>query len=448
MTDILPDTLDQLSDLVSRALKAGADEADALLVDSTSLSASCRLGAPEHVERAEESDIGLRVIVGKRQACVSSTDREPEALEALVERTLAMARAVPEDPFCGLATPAQITTEVSDLDLADRVEPSPEQLAARALEAEEAARAIAGVTNSEGGSASWGRATVAMAASNGFRGGFTRTQQSVSAAVLAGAGTAMERDYEFTAAVYGEDLMPAAEVGRRAGERAIRRLGARKAKTARVPVVFDRRVANSLLGHLASAINGRDVARGTSFLKDRMGEEIFAPGLTVIDDPHRRRGLKSKPFDVEGLGGARHQVIQNGRLTTWILDLRTARQLGLSSTGHASRSTGGPPSPASSNLYLEPGTQSVADLIGDIETGFLVTEMMGFGVNPITGDYSRGASGFWIEKGEIAYPVSEVTVAGNLKEMFRHITPADDLVFQFGTNAPTLRVDGMTVAGS
>ena len=272
MTDILPDTLDQLSDLVSRALKAGADEADALLVDSTSLSASCRLGAPEHVERAEESDIGLRVIVGKRQACVSSTDREPEALEALVERTLAMARAVPEDPFCGLATPAQITTEVPDLDLADRVEPSPEQLAARALEAEEAARAIAGVTNSEGGSASWGRATVAMAASNGFRGGFTRTQQSVSAAVLAGAGTAMERDYEFTAAVYGEDLMPAAEVGRRAGERAIRRLGARKAKTARVPVVFDRRVANSLLGHLASAINGRDVARGTSFLKDRMGE--------------------------------------------------------------------------------------------------------------------------------------------------------------------------------
>ena len=438
-----------LSDLIDRAAKAGADAADAVLLDSQSLSLAQRLGKPERVERAENSDLGLRVFVGRRMALVSSADRTPDALAEIVDRAIAMARATPEDAFCGLAEPDEIATtwDLDALDLADPVEPAAETLMVRAAEAEDAALAVAGVTNSDGAEAGWHRARVAMFASNGFAGSYAITGQSVSASVIAGEGTGMETDYDYSSAAYGDDLDDPAEVGRSAGQRAVGRLGARKIETARMPVVLDQRVAGSLVRHLVGAISGPAIARGTSFLKDRMGEEIFGPGIRIIDDPLRPRGHRSKPFDGEGIATRRQVIVDNGRLATWLLDLRSARQLQLRSTGHASRGTASPPGPAPTNLFLEPGPATVTALLADIDQGFYVTQMMGMGVNGITGDYSRGASGFAIEGGKIAYPVNEVTIAGNLKEMFRALTPADDLRFRTGVDSPTVRVDGMTVAG-
>lgn len=441
------DALNLLDDLIGRARVAGAEAADAVCVESASLAAAQRLGKPERLERAESADVGLRVLVGHRQAIVSSTDRSPGALIELVERAVAMARTVPEDPYCGLANAEQLATAFPALDIADGREPTAGELVERAQRIESAARAVAGVTNSEGAEASWNRARVAMAASNGFRGSYTATRHSVIVAVVAGKGMAMERDYDYMSAVYGGDLDGAEEIGRRAGERAVRRLKPRKARTAKVPVVFEPRVANTLLGHLAQAINGAAIARGTSFLKDKLDRPVFAAGISVIDDPLRSRGLRSRPFDGEGVAARRREIIADGKLTTWILDLRSARQLKLTTTGHAARGPSSPPSPAATNLYLEPGAVTPAELIADIDAGFYVTELMGFGLNPVTGDYSRGASGFWIDKGEIAYPVSEVTVAGNAKDMFLNLTPADDLEFRFGTDAPTVRIEGMTVAG-
>jgi PmbA protein len=289
---------------------------------------------------------------------------------------------------------------------------------------------------------------VALAASNGFAGGYASTGHGVSVAVLAGAGTAMERDYQYASAIHGGDLRDASAVGREAGERAVRRLGARKVATARVPVVYDPRVASSVLRHLIGAISGPAIARGTSFLKDKLGERLFPRGILITDDPHKRRGLRSKPFDGEGLANRRRAIIEDGVLTTWLLDLASARQLGLASTGHAARGTSSPPSPAPTNLWLEPGPVTDKELISDIAQGFYVSELMGMGVNGVTGDYSRGAAGFWIEHGELAYPVSEVTVAGNLKDMFQRLSAASDLEFKTGMDAPTVRVDGMTVAGA
>ena len=287
-----------------------------------------------------------------------------------------------------------------------------------------------------------------MAASNGFAGSYGGTGHGVSVAVLAGQGTAMERDYDYTSAVHAGDLGDPVAVGKRAGERAVRRLGARKVATCQVPVVYDPRIASSLLRHLLGAISGPAIARGTSFLKDKLGQRLFPAGIAVIDDPHKRRGLRSKPFDGEGLPNQRRALIEDGVLTTWLLDLASARQLGLKSTGHASRGTSSPPSPSPTNLWLEPGAVTAQELIGDIKQGFYVTELMGMGVNGVTGDYSRGAAGFWIENGALAYPVSEVTVAGNLKDMFQHVIAASDLEFKTGIDAPTLRIDGMTLAGA
>ncbi len=441
--------LDLLSDLVARAKRAGADAADALAVRSVALSHARRLGKLEHLERAESSDLGLRVLVGRRQAVVSSSDRSAAARAELVERAIAMARAVPEDPWCGLADPDEVlSAPPPELDIADPREPAPEELVERARAAEEAALAVDGVTNSEGAEASWSMSEIALVASNGFSGAYAVTRHGVGVSVVAGTGTAMESDYDFAAAVRDKDLRDPADVGRTAGERAVRRLGPRKAETARVPVVYDPRVANSLLSHFAGAINGVAVARGTSFLKDRMGEPVFTRGVTIVDDPHRRGGLRSKPFDAEGLANAPIELVVDGVLRSWILDLGTARQLALSSNGRAARGPSSPPAPSPTNLYLAPGGLSPAGLMDDIETGFYVTTLMGFGVNQVTGDYSRGAAGFWIERGEITYPVSEVTIAGNLKDMFRELTPADDLEFRYGTNAPTVRIDGMTVAGA
>jgi len=442
------DALDLLTDLIARAKRAGADAADALFVESTSVSHAQRLGKIEKLERSESHDLGLRVFVGRRQAVVSSTDRADAALDALVERVVAMARSVPEDPDCGLAPPELLAGAPPDLDICDPAEPAPEVLIERARAAEDAARAVDGVTNSEGAEAGWGRRRVALAASNGFAGRYEDSHHVVSVSVLAGEGLGMERDYDFAAAVYAEDLRAPEEIGRSAGEKAVRRLGARKVKSGRVPVVYDPRAGNSLVRHLAGAINGNAIARGTSFLKDRMDAEVFPAAVTIIDDPHRRRGQRSKPFDGEGVGNRRRAIIDKGRLTTWLLDMRSAHQLGLVTTGHAARGTSSPPSPAPTNLYMEPGTRSPAELMADIESGLYITELIGFGVNQVTGDYSRGASGFWIEKGEIAYPVSEITVAGNLTDMFRNVSAADDLEFRYGVDAPTLRVDGMTIAGT
>jgi len=438
--------LDALADLIKAARAAGADAADALLIASTSLSVERRLGAIEKLERSESLDLGLRVFVGKRQASVASTEPDPKGFAALAERAVAMARVVPEDPFAGL--PEAITIPARALDLEDPTEPSAETLLARAAAAEEAALAIKGVTNSEGASAGWGRTAIALVASNGFTGEYARTSNGISATAVAGQGTGMERDYDYWQAVYLADLPDPASVGRVAGEKAIRRLNPVRAKTARIPVVLDPRVSGSILGHLIGAINGAAVARGTSFLKDAMGQQILPQGLTVHDDPTRPRGLRSRPFDGEGMPGAPRALVQDGVLTSWIMDWRSARQLGLVSTGHASRGTGGPPGPAQSNLWLSPGKLSPVELMADIKEGLYVTELIGMGVNGVTGDYSRGAAGFMIRDGVLAEAVSEITVAGNLKQIFLNLAAANDLAFRRGTDCPTLRVEGLTLAGA
>ncbi len=437
-----------LSSLLDAAKKAGADAADALYVEGVSSSVSYRLGKLEDVERAESYDLGLRVFVGQKIAFVSSTDFSHLALAGLPERAVAMARLAPEDMFAGLAPKDRLAKSLPELDLEDPVEPSADALIAQAREVEAAALAVAGVTNSEGGGASFSRSAVALATSTGFYGRYAATNHSLGVAVLAGEGTGMERDYDHASARHAADLRKAADIGRTAGEKAVKRLNPRSMKSQSVPVVFHPDEAAGLLGHFAGAISGSAIARGVSFLKDRMNEQVFAPGIQVIDDPHRVRGLRSKPFDGEGVANSRRALIEDGKLTSWLLDCASARQLGLATTGHASRGTGGPPSPSSTNLYLQAGTLTVKDLIADIKQGFYVTELMGMGVNGVTGDYSRGAGGFWIENGEIAFPVSEVTIAGNLKDMFARLTPASDLEFRHGVNAPTVRIEGMTLAGA
>jgi PmbA protein len=341
-----------------------------------------------------------------------------------------------------------LATSIADLDLEDPREPSVDALIDRARAAEGAAMAVSGVTNSEGGGASFSRSTVSLATSQGFHGRYAGTNHGIGVAVLAGEGANMQMDHDSTSARHADDLDKPEIVGKRAGERAVERLNPRKIKSQPVPVVYDPRVANGLIGHFANAISGASIARGVSFLKEMMGRGVFALGINIVDDPHRLRGLRSKPFDGEGVANGRRELIQDGTLTTWLLDCASARQLGLKSTGHAARGTGGPPSPAPTNLYLEAGKASPNALMADIKSGFYVTELMGMGVNGVTGDYSRGASGFWIENGNLSYPVAEVTIAGNLKDMFLHLTPANDLVFRHATNAPTVRVEGMTVAGA
>jgi PmbA protein len=441
------DILDFLADLLAKARRAGADAADAVFVEGASISHARRLGKLEKLERSEGQDLGLRVFVGRQQAIVSSSDRSAGAVAELVARAVSMARAAPPDPFAGLADPSEIARDLPDLDLLDPVEPEATLLVERARAAEEAALALPGITNSEGAEAGWGRTRVALAATNGFAATYARSSHSVSASVIAGTGTGMQRDYDYSSVLHAADLDDPARIGRRAAERTLARLNPRKIETCKLPVVFDPRVSASFVGHLASAVNGAAVARGTSFLKDAMGKRILPAGTAIVDDPFRRRGLASKPVDGEGIAPQRREIVCDGILTTWFLDLRAARQLKLRSTGHAARGTTSPPGPAPTNLYLAPGTASRADLIRDVGRGLYVDEFIGMGVNGVTGDYSRGCSGFWIENGELAYPVSEITVAGNLKDMFLAMTPADDLTFKYGTNAPTLRIDGLTIAG-
>jgi PmbA protein len=440
-------SLDLLADLIAQARTAGADAADAVLISGMSLGVQRRLGKTEHVERSEGRDLGLRVFLGRRVAIVSSSTMDPGSFRELAERAVAMARVVPEDPYAGLADTAAPPEPVA-LDLEDATEPSTEALLARAATAEEAALAVKGVTNSEGAEAGFARSEAFLVTSDGFAGRHARTSHSVSAAALAGGGTAMQRDYDYHTAVHLADLDDPAAIGRSAGERAVARLNPTRPKTAKLPVVYDARVAGSVLGHLAGAINGASVARGTTFLKDRLGQRIFHDAVEIHDDPRRVRGLRSRAFDGEGTPTVRRDIIAAGVLTTWLLDSRSARQLGMRSTGHAGRGTGGPPAPGPTNLYLAAGKMTPAELMADIGLGLYVTEMIGMGVNGVTGDYSRGASGFMIRDGAIAEPVAELTIAGNLLEMFARLTPANDLKFRRGMDAPTIRVEGMTMAGA
>ena len=447
-TDTKSTSLNLLSSLVAKAMKAGASAADAVTSNGVALSVSQRLGKREDLERSEGTDLGLRLFVGKQQAMVASTETSDRAIDELVSRAISMAKAAPEDPYCGLVDPGQLmTTALPDLDLLDPSEPDGEELYARAAATEGAALAVYGITNSDGAGASWNRSERALVTSDGFAGGYSTSGFGCYASVIAGEGTGMETDYAMTRARHAEDLEDAIAVGREAGERTVARLNSAKVESMAVPVVFEPRVANSMLRHLTMAISGPSVARGTSFLRKEMDKQIFSPGVTIIDDPLRQRGLSSRPVDGEGVAPSRMALVDGGVLKTWILSAASARQLGLASTGHAGRGTSSPPGPSPSNLYMEAGTATPEELMADIDKGIFVNSLIGFGVNPVTGDYSRGASGFLIENGQIAGPVSELTIAGNLKDMFMHITPANDLKFHYGTDAPTIRIDGMTVAG-
>lgn len=442
-----PSTPELLQTLIAEAKKAGADAADAMLIDAASLSVGCRLGKVETLERSESGDLGLRVFVGHRQAMVSSTDRSPSTIKDMVERAVAMARLAPEDEYCGLAAAEDIARDWPKLNLADTAEPSAAQLIEAVQAAEDAARSVKGVTNSEGADAGLSNATITLAASNGFTGNYRRSNYSLSASVLAGEGTAMERDHDYATRVFYADMPTPESIGKSAGLRAVKRLGSRKMPTGQVPVVFDPRIAGSLLGSLLGAISGAAVARGTSFLKDALGQQIFPSHIVITDDPFRERGLRSRPFDAEGIVPQKRNLIEAGVLTTWLLDQRSARQLKMRSTGHAARSAGGVPSPSASNVYLQPGNKTQAELLKDIKEGFYVTEMMGMGINGVTGDYSQAAAGFWITNGEISFPVNEMTIASNLKDMFQTLEAANDLEFLRGIDAPTLRIESMTVAG-
>jgi PmbA protein len=433
--------------LVTSASRAGAEAADAVAIRSVSQSVEVRDGAVEESERAEADDIGLRVFLGRRQAVVSTNDISDAGVATLAERAVAMARAAPEDQFAGLADRERLARDIPDLDLIDPELPGVERLESLALAAEAAALKVSGVAKSGGAAASAGIGGMVLVTSDGFSGSYLSSRHSVSMTAIAGEGTRMERDYDFTSALHAADLADAAGIGRSAGERAVKRLNPRKVPTGRVPVIFDPRVASSLIGHLVAAINGTVVARRTSFLADKLGEQLLGDSICIIDDPLRRRGLRSQPFDAEGVAGRPMELVENGVLKSFLLDSATGRELGMATTGHAQRGVSSAPSPGPTNLHLAAGERTPRELIGDIAEGFYVTDLIGMGVNLVTGDYSRGAAGFWIENGELTFPVSEVTIAGHLLELFRGLEPANDLTFRYGVNAPTVRLEGLTVAG-
>ena len=430
LSDIAAETLDL-------ALKAGVDAASVTVVDSRALAASILDGKLDHIERSENLEVQLQSFAGQSQAMVSSGSTNTADLKELATRALAMARLAPHDRFAGLADKSEIATSFPDLELDDATEIDPDQLMKLAGEAEAAARAVSGVTKSAGAGASASRYRFVRAMSNGFHGEGARTNFSFSVSVIAGEGDHMERDYDYSSAAWWRDLEAPTLIGTRAGERAVKRQNPRKVKSQSVPVVYDPRVASSLLSHLAGAVSGNSITRGSSFLKEALGTQIFRDDITIIDDPG------SRGFDSDGLPVSRMELINNGTLTSWLLDLRSARQLGLKSTGHGRGPSAGP-----SNLYLTAGKPTPQELIADIKDGLYVTELLGHGANGVTGDYSRGAAGFWIENGQITYPVSEITIAGNLRPMYQSLTRANDLRFRGSINAPTCRVEGLTVAGA
>jgi PmbA protein len=441
------DLLTLADDVVQRALKAGATSADALAISSEDKGVSLRHGVIEEFEQSESQDIGLRVFVGQSAALISGSVLSPEALQRLAERAVAMAKLAPADPFAGLAEPGQLARDFPDLDLVSKTQKSMDELQALALRAENAGLAVAGITRSGGASASASRRLVAMAASNGFARSWERTSFGISVSVISGEGTGMERDYDGHGAAHFEDVEPPEKLGSTAGERAVARMNPRKIPSQRIPVIYDRRVATSLVGHLLGGINGSAIARGTSFLKDDLGKRLYADNVTIVEDPHRLRGSASRPVDGEGLPTVRRNIIDKGLLTSWITDLRAARQLGLQPTGHGARGLSSPPSASTSNIHMEAGERTPEEIMKDFSTGLLVTEFIGSTINMVTGDYSRGASGFWIENGERAYPVSGITVAGNLRDMFARLEPASDLIFRGSMSVPSCYLGEMTVAG-
>lgn len=439
---------ERAQDLVERARRAGADAADAVYGASSAEGIQVRLGKLQDVERSESEHMSLRVFIGQRSASIGSSDLSPQALDELAGRAVAMARAAPEDSYAGLAPEELLSSPPwPELDLIDPAEPSPQALRDRAEEAEDAARAIEGVTNSDGATASAGRGVFALATSHGFAGAYGSTSHSTSASVVAGEGAGKQRDSAWRQAHHAADLPPPGEIGELAGRRAVARLNPDRVKSGAMPVVFDPRVGGTMMGHLLGAMSGSAIARRSSFLLDKLGEPIFKAGTTIVDNPHARRGLRARPFDGEGLPTRPRNLVEDGRITTWLLDSASARQLGLTPTGHAARSGGGAPGVSVGDIHLVAGPMSPAGLMADIAEGIYVTELIGQGVNGVTGDYSRGASGFRIVNGEIAGPVAEFTIAGNLLGMFAQLTPADDLEWYRAINVPTLRIDGMTVAG-
>ena len=447
MTQDLSALTDQM---ITIAKQAGADAADALAVDGTSVSIDVRGGALEQAERSEGIDIGLRVFVGQRQACVSSSNASPDTLLQMAERAVAMAKEAPEDPHAGLADAAMLATnrDSTALDLFDPTEePDPSVLQDDAARMEAAALAVDGVYQVQGASAGYTRRRLHLAASNGFAGGYMRTSRGISCQAISGSGTDMQRDYDYDSRIFQADLRNPEEIGRTAGERAVAIAGARKPKTGSYPVVFDERISSSLIGHLTNAANGAAIARGSSWLREALGEQVLPKGLSIIEDPHRLRAFSSRLFDAEGLPTAQRAIVEDGVLTGWTLDLANARKLGLSSTANAMRGTSAPPSPGLTNLALTQGDKTRHELLADMGTGLLITSMIGSTINPNTGDYSRGASGFWVENGEITYPVNECTVAGNLRDMLMRITPANDARPHLSTVVPSLLVEGLTLAG-
>ena len=435
--------------LIEAALKAGADAADVLYVGDASTSVQVRLGALEDVGRSEGEEIGLRLFVGRRSASVSSSDLSAETLKALVERAAAMAREAPEDLYSGLAPEDRLYRGgAPELEGDDGADPSPAELKARSLAIEEAARSVSGITNSEGAGVSAGRTVIALATSHGFVRGYTSSGYSTGVAVIAGTGADMQRDHASHNARYYADLDAPETLGALAAERTLKRLNPARLRSGTMPVLFDPRVGGSLVGHLLGAMSGPAVARKTSFLLGREAGPVFAEDIVIVDDPHRRRGLRSKPFDGEGVATRPTRLIEGGRVTGWLLNAASARQLGLETSGHATRGIGGAPGVGATNVHLEPGAPSPEELRADVGHGLYVTALIGHGVNPVTGDYSRGASGFIIDKGELAAPVDEITIAGNLVDMYGRLSAASDLEHRRAVNVPTLRVEGMTVAGA
>ncbi|MEX0280686.1 MAG: TldD/PmbA family protein [Arenibacterium sp.] len=437
-------------ELLERAIARGADGADAVVASGTSISIDVTRGTLEHAERAEGIDLGLRVLLGQRQAIVSASDSSDETLDEMAERAVAMAREAPEDPYAGLA-PADMLArdfDVGALELADPgPEPSPDDLQVNAHAAESAALDIPGVTQVQSATAAYGAQDVFLCTSNGFGAGYQRTSRSISVVAIAGEGTGMERDYDGDSRIFQNDLRAPDDIGQKAGERAVARLNPRKPATGTYPVLFDERIASSLIGHLLMAVNGASVARGSSWLKDAIGEKVLPDALSLVEDPHRPRIAASRLFDGEGLPTARRVIVDKGVLTGWTLDLASARKLGMRSTANASRGTSSLPSPSNWNIELTQGDQTPGDLIRDMGRGVLVTSMIGSTINPNTGDYSRGASGFWIENGEIAYAINECTIAGNLRDMLRRFIPANDARTHLSRVVPSLMIEGMTIAG-
>ncbi|MAQ81860.1 MAG: modulator protein [Maritimibacter sp.] len=445
---------DRLASLTERLLdaarKAGAETADAIAVEGTSINIDVRGGKLEQAERSEGTDIGLRVLIGRRQASVSASDTSDQTIAQMAERAVAMAKEAPEDPTAGLADPEQLARDwdVAALDLEDPSdEPDPQTLEDRARAAEAAAVAVSGVSQSDGASAGYGRRAHHLAATNGFAGGYARTSHGVSCTAITGTGTGMERDHAFEGRLHAADMPAPEEIGRLAGERAAALAGMRRPKTGAFPVLYDERISSGLIGHLLSAINGTAVARGASWLRDAMGQQVLPDWLSITEDPHRPRAAATRPFDAEGLATAQRKIVDAGHLHGWALDLATGRKLGLPSTANATRGTSSPPSPGVFNIELTAGPKSRAELMAEMGTGLMVTSLLGSSINPTTGDYSRGASGFWIENGEIAYPVNECTLAGNLRDMLMRITPANDARAHRSYRVPSLLVEGLTLAG-